>query len=401
MPVHWVPLWNQHTGLVKPQHHVNLAVRLAPAPPTAAGRHHEDVLLMTLFRRESAYNQMIRYWPGAGCRMTDFEGEAGHERWDDTVVDDTEGVHGVEYPTRQEIPHLDWQLRYTEPRLKPNTMAGLLGLTLGTVTTVQDGAALAYRHHLTPSASTALPSIGLMTRHAQGAGYRYRGAKSEGFTLESNGAYVRGIVPLIGSGARLPSVDALELLTFAPVIVEPWLRWGDCHLYVKPLTSPLALPSDPLPGASNLGVGAIDLSRYILEMRVETRNALAAASAYRADSHRERQSLHPTRRDTVMHLVLELDDVREAMALAQYESQTPLALEWNCAHTTLIVGGSAWVYGFVLIVPRLQLRSLPRGDRDDFDTLALEGTVLSDRTNPEITAWIFNGQPRYLDPGAP
>src|SRR5262245_7155058 len=146
----WLPYWSQPTGFLKIHHHLPLGVRMAPAPTTAPGRHYEDQLMLTLFRQEAAYNLGPHYWPGSGCGMKDFVDDAAHERWEDVIADDDGVLHGAEYPTVQEISRQEWQLTYREPRTKPNSLAGLLGLTLGGVSSVQDGGTMAHRHRLQP-----------------------------------------------------------------------------------------------------------------------------------------------------------------------------------------------------------------------------------------------------------
>ena len=134
--------------------------------------------------------------------MHGFDDQAAHEEWDDTVDDDEATVHGHEYPTVQVIIRQSVRWTYREPRVVPNTLAGLMGLGLGDITSDQDEALAAYRHRLRPVTSVGLPSISAQTRHAGGRQYRYTGIKSDGFTLAASGAYLSFACPLIGSGAR-------------------------------------------------------------------------------------------------------------------------------------------------------------------------------------------------------
>jgi hypothetical protein len=358
----------------------------------ATGRHYEDRVMFTLYRREASYGTLVSAWDTAGCSMRDFEGDSAHEEWADLVQDDAELAHGEEYPTTQEIVRQGLSWTYVEPRVKANTLAGLLGLALGSVFTLRDGSSGAYRHRLEPLPSGELVSMNGLTAHAGGLAYRYLGLKADGFTLKNDGAYLHLEVPLIGSGSRATTNDS-----FAAVVSEPWLRWGDCHVYLKLATTPLVYPSPLLQGASNLGGGTYDLSLRLRSLSLGHGHHLAQDSGYRAGSGAVRGQLEPTRRDTQISLTFDVDTAREADELAYYLDQQTLAIELNCAHGALIdAGDSTWTYGCILILPCVKVRTLPRGQQDELDTLTLEGVVHSDGVNFPLTAWVYNGVSDYL-----
>jgi hypothetical protein len=271
-------------------------------------------------------------------------------------------------------------------------LAGLLGLALGDITTDQDEDLDAYRHRLRPTTSISLPSISAQTRHAGGLQYRYAGIKSDGFTLESNGAYLGLRCPLIGSGYRIESSD-----DFAPAIAESWLRWGDAYVYLLDTAgTALELPDDPAQGETNLGDDAVDLSTRIRHWRVTHHNRLAADAGYRPSSGLYRATFHPVRRGTTVHLAIDCQDDVEELLLSHYLTQSTLALELNLDSGVTIAEDGAYRYGLVLIIPRVRFRKVQRDDRDEFDALTLEGQVHSDRTNPVLQTWVYNAQPVYL-----
>ena len=208
-----------------------MALRAAPCNGTDGNLWRLSVGIMEIpshspsFKQESAYNVAVPDWSTNGCSMRDFSDESAHEVWADEVADDAELEHVDEYPTHQEIVRQGLDLRYSEPRVKPNTLAGLLGLTMGSVFTVQDGSSGAYRHRLEPMHSLELPSIGAMSRHAQGLAYRYTGVKSDATAWSLPAVHTLRCAP---HRFRLPG-DQPE--PFASAIIEPWLRVGDTHVY--------------------------------------------------------------------------------------------------------------------------------------------------------------------------
>jgi hypothetical protein len=365
--------------------------------PPVDPRHWGDQLMLTLFAKETSYDTPPGSWLAAtACAMLDFDDQAAHEEWDDEVDDDVATLHGEEYPTVQVIVRQSVRWTYHEPRCKPNTLAGLLGLALGEVTTSQDGALDAYRHRLRPLSSVSLPSISAQTRHAGGLQYRYTGLKSDGFTLEANGAYLGFRCPIIGSGSRETADDL-----FSAAIDEAWLRWGDARVYLyDTLSSVLPLPTNPVQGATNLddipGPPAVDLSSRIRTWTLEHGNQLAEQAGYRPSTGVVRGDFHPKRRGTSLTLEIDCRSDTEELLLTGYLTQTRFAVELNLDSGVTIAAGGAYRYGVIVILPRIRFRKVTRRERDQFDTLSLEGRVYSDRTNPVLQAWVFNAQPAYL-----
>lgn len=357
-------------------------------------RHASDTVLLALFRREASYGEALATWNSTtACTMRDFDNETPHETWDDLVEDNEGLLHEAEYPTVQEIVRQSVRLTYTEPRVKPNTLTGLLGLALGTITSTQDVGATAYRHKITPASPVALPSINAQVAHMGGILYQYTGLKVDSFTLRNSGAYLSFACPLIGSGTRLNGMAT----DFAPAIDEKWLRWGDSHIALRDVSSGvLAVPTSPVQGATNLGSAAIDVSTRVLRMEISYPNTLWAEGGYRASTGRVRGNLLAGRRRTDLTLELQMETDSEARDVGYYLEQTPLAFEWRCTSSTLIAPTGTFYYGALVLIPKLQLRALRRSEQDNFDTVVLEGRVLDDKTNPVMVTWIYNAQATYL-----
>src|SRR5215475_11138326 len=117
-------------------------------------RSYARQLMLSLFDKEAAYDQGPSGWTSSSaCLMQDMDDASAVVQWDDMVQANADVITGREFVTHQEIARYSTRLTYTEPRCKPNTLAGLMGLTLGTVASAQDGSETAYRHKITKATS--------------------------------------------------------------------------------------------------------------------------------------------------------------------------------------------------------------------------------------------------------
>lgn len=359
----------------------------------ALQRHYLDQLMLSLFDKEATYGTGPGGWTGtSACSMLDFDDASAHADWDDTIQADTDVITGKEFISVQEIVRQSVRLTYTEPRVKPNTLAGLMGLCLGTVVTTQDGAEDAYRHKLTKATSVSLPSIGAQIKHDGGDQREMRGLKGETFTLQINGPYLQFTSQLVGSGYRVTSATP-----FAAKIAENWLRLGDAKFFLKDTGgTPITDPSSPVQGAANLGGSEVNVSTRVRTFSLTWTNNLAVEAGYRASTGLLRGNFHPVRRTATLSIGFDVDSASEATELAYYLSQAKLAFELNLDSGVLIDAQGAFKYGLILIVPRLQLTRLPRTQEDQFEVLTMEGAVLDDGSNSEIIAHVYNARPTYL-----
>jgi hypothetical protein len=368
----------------------------------AQPRHYEDQIVLSLYRRESSYDVPVALWTTKEvAAMRDFSGESGHELWDDLVTDDNEMIHNTEYPLVQEIVRQSVRIPYSEPRVKPETLAGLMGLALGSIESTRDGVATAYRHAVLPIDPTTLPSVSAQIAHMHSSQFLYSGIKADGFTVSKNEAYLAFASTLIGSGSRSTSATSLP----ANPLVEPWLRWGDCHIYLRdvtvdPLVSvpgiPLVVPVPILQGQTNLGEGAIDVSTRVLRLELNYPNHLWAEGGYRASTGMVRGNLVTAKRSTDLILELQVETADEARDLAWYLQQRSIAFELQCVSTLLVDPAGTFFFGVTMILPRVQFRAIVRHEQFQFDTLELQGQVMDDQTNPVILGWVYNARPFYL-----
>jgi hypothetical protein len=350
-------------------------------------------LMLGFYEREPVYNEGPDDWATAACSMLDYDDASGLEQWDDTHQTNQDVISGHEFITFSEIPRQSMRVTYTEPRVKPNTMAGLLALTLGNIATTQDGATTAFRHYITPANAVSLPSIGVQTKRDSGVQRMYTGVKADSFTLSENGPYFQAQCALIGSGSRTEATEVFPAQFF-----ENWMRWGDAHIYVKDNAGvPFVMPPAPSQTTGNLGTGAVDFSTRVLTWQLTWTNNLQADQGYRASTGVLRHNFHPLRRRGTLNIRFETDTATEAQELNYYLQQTDLAFELNI-NSGKVIGTPAGIYTFgaIFIVPRVRLTAIPRSTTNDLENIEYQGEFYDDLTNPVMAAWVYNDKPTYL-----
>lgn len=352
--------------------------------------HYQDAIMFGLFVREGTY-AVAPNWGASGCRMTDYDHNSAHAIWDDLVEGDRGFVHGGEYPHTYELVRHSVRLPYAEPRAHPNSLGGLLTLALGQRITTQDGALGAYRHALTLGGSHTALSMAAQVAQPPGLQYVYTGLKAETFALRNNGPFLHMECELLGSGVREVVSDA-----FASGVDDPWLRWGDCRIWVKDVTgAPLSVPSEPGQNGTNLGIGALELSTRVVRLEYIQPCHLGAENGYRPSSGTVRASLYPGRREASIFLELDAESSTAASELDWYLLQRQLALEWQCTGRLIDPSGT-YRYGFTLLLPCIQFRHVAFQEQDSLDTHAYAGVVVNDTVNPGVHAWVYTSEPAYL-----
>lgn len=349
-------------------------------------------MMLSLFDKEATYNSGPTSWTTGVCSMLDFDDASALEVWDDTFQNNTDVISGKEFITISEMPRQSMRVQYTEPRVKPNTLAGLLALTLGNVVSTQDGALEAYRHFITPGSAVQLPSIGVQTKRDNGAQFKYTGVKADSFTMNENGPYWSGQCALIGSGTRDNATDA-----FPAPIMEHWMRWGDAHIYFRDTARvPMTIPPAPSQSTCNLGAGFVDFSTRVLTWSLTWNNNLQPDMGYRASTGKIRTDFHCSRRAATIAIKFETDTLTEATELGYYLSEADLSMELTINTGELIAPTGLFVYGATLVVPRLRLTQIPRSQTNEVENLEMQGELLDDMTNPPMVAWVYNSTPAYL-----
>lgn len=345
----------------------------------------QDQVMLSLFRRESAYNAGVTMTNANACGMKGFECEVD---WSDTVQDDKDVVSNAEFGTDQEIVAQGVDITYTESRCKPNTLAGLAHLALGERTTTQDGALAAYRHRLTPaSAGTALPSIQAEARRG-GLQYAYRGVKCGSLKLSGEaGGFLSLEAALKGSGHR-----AISATAFAASISESWMKLGDCRVWME-TGAQISIPGTLAQGAQSISSATPDdLGVRLKSFTLGWDNAAEGLAGFGGGG--QFHDIEYGRRSAELSFSLVFDSATE---INYFLNQEPVAIEFDLRGSLIAAGGTLF-HGCHLVVPRFKMKKapLPKGGVGDILTCDIECDVQNDGVNPPLIIEVYTSQAAYL-----
>lgn len=356
-------------------------------------------LMLSLGDAEATYDAGITSWAAPfACSMIEYPDTTAHEVYDDMVQANSDMVTHYEFSTHQEIVRQSVRIAYEEPRLKVNTFAGLLALTLGVPVTTQDGVLTAYRHKLIPASSTGLPSIAAQVKRDGGSQYKYTGIHADGFVLSNEGAFWKGASNLIGSGTRVAAADA-----FPAFIPEKWLLWGNGYLWIydtggTPAVpgTPISIPATPVQQATNLPGGVVELGTRTRGFTLNWNNNLEADLGYKMGGGRVRKLFYPSRRTATVSIQFEIDSATEATEIAYYLSQKQMAIELQINAGELIAVGGAFKYGVTILLPRVQFMAPTFSQTGQLENVAFEAVVMDDTVNPACIVFAYNNVAAYL-----
>lgn len=345
-----------------------------------------DQLMLSLFLKEAAFDAGVTMSNANACSMVGFEAETA---WEDVVENNKGEKTGTEHGTDQELIEQRVKIAYKEPKAHPNSLIGLAALTLGAITSTQDGAFTAYSHKITPvAAGTALPSIQAEEK-AGGVQYAYKGVK--GSTLKIAGSEA-GIVSvesgLMGSGTRAESGSV-----FAASITESWLLMRNCKVLMAN-GADISIDAALTQGAENISAGGspADFGVRLKSFEWSWDNALEGQAG--GGGGGVYQDIDYGRRKSDLKFSLLFQDNTE---MNHYLNQDALAIEFDLKGALIAAGGSMY-YGFQLIIPRFKLKAAPlaKAGANDTVTCDFECDVQDDGTNPAVIIEAYNAKAAYL-----
>lgn len=318
------------------------------------------------------------------CEMSGFASEP--RDWTDEVFDDSGEITGSEFPTTQEILKQGVSLAYSEPKAKPNTLAGLGALVMGAITSVQDGGLAAYRHDITPiGADTPLPTIRAEVK--DGTQWGYNGILGQSMKISGGeDGFVSVEAQLVGSGTRAVSAAA-----FPAKIVESWLKTTQMKVWMENGAS-ISIDGTPSQDAENISSGTpSNLSIRIKGFSWEWNNNPYLNYGYGSTVLQEADK--GPKRSCALSFSLLYDDDTE---LNSYINQENVAIEFD-ARGALIASGGAMYYGMNLVVPAFKIKKVGlKGTSGSFMTQDFEATVIDDGVNPISKLSVYNAQAAYL-----
>ena len=348
--------------------------------------------MMSLYLKETTYDAGVTMAasPKAGCSMKGYDLAVD---WDDKVATDKDENTGTEYGTLQEILTKGVKMTYKEAQCKPNTLAGLATLVLGSNTPTKDGSITAYRHHIVPvTYGTALPSMQVEDKFG-GIQYAYKGVKGASLKLSGKpGGYLSLEAALVGSGTRATSATA-----FLAGITESWMKMGDAKVFLE-TGADIAVVSSPAysQGAENISSATPDiLSPRLTNFEFQFSNDLDGQFGFGGgdvfvDADYKRRKV-----DLKFSLLFS-----SAAELAYYIAQNPCAFELNLkgAQIVTVSPASTLYFGAIIQVPKFYLKDapLPKGGPKDTVTADFTAEVVDDGTNPAAIIEVFNAQAAYL-----
>ena len=351
-----------------------------------------DQFMASLGDKEATYDAGPAAWTlGAAFQLHEI-GE-GLVEWADTVVTDRETVHGTQHATFSELVRKDARFSYTEPRVRPHSLAGWAALTGGVVTSTQDGAFAAYRHKITPiAANLALPSIGIQEKSA-GEQKKYTGVCADRLNLKRAGALWSLDLSMIGSGTRADAADAMPTK-----ILDPYLPWSKTKSWLESGAN-ISIAATPTQGTQDISAGTpknLSLAR-MLDAEFWWTNDLQGEHGYTPSGALAKSDLpHGQGRMGHFRTTLLVETSELANERAYFENQTKLAIEIEVDTGTIIAAGGAMKYGFDLIIPSTRLSGSVRAVDTGFVTLTLEGDTFDDGINPPFILYVYAAQSAYL-----
>lgn len=353
-----------------------------------------DQLMASFGDKEATYDAGPAAWTlGPAHQLYEFSD--AFVAIEDKIITDRDTVHGSQFKTLDEIVRQDARFAYTEPRVRPHSLAGWAALAGGVVASVQDGALVAYRHKITPvAAGVALPSIGVQEK-ASGEQYLYRGVKLDSFRLRRGGpenAYFTLEAGLIGSGTRAVSATAFP----AKVADSPFL-WGNAKCFLETGAN-ISIDAAPTQGLENISSATPDsLTARLLDIEFSHGNDLQAEDGYEPGGGKVRTRLDDgPGRVARISLTLVVDETTLAAERGYYDNRDNVALELDVDSGIIIAATGVYKYGFDLIIPRLRLDPIERGVQAGYNTIKLQGECYDDSTNPLWQLYVYNSQAVYL-----
>jgi hypothetical protein len=344
-------------------------------------------LMMGLYQKESAFDGGTTMNETNACGMKGYEFDP---QWADEIASDKEDVTGTEHGTTQEIISRGFSATYKEAKAKPNSLAGLAALVLGSISTTQDGALSAYAHKITPVAvGTALPSI--QVEHKKGGiQYAYTGVK--GNTLKISGEankFLSFEAGLLGSGSREISAAA-----FVDPVTESWLlmkkmsAWAESGANIS-----ITAIGSRVQGAENISSDTPDsIGTRLKSFEINWNNNLEGQAGAGGDG--VFQDIDYGRRAADLKYTLLFSGQTE---LDYYLNQDLMALEFNLKGAKIVEAGTMY-YGVDIIVPRFRLKKapVPAGGVGDTLTAEFECEIFDDGTNSPLEIIVYNAVAAYL-----
>lgn len=340
--------------------------------------------MMSLYKKEATRDAGVTMNSTNAAEMYGFDSDP--PSWPDDMADDGGEINGGEFPTLQEILRKKVEIDYSEPRVKPNTLAGLAALVLGDVTATQDGVLVAYRQRIKPVAhATALPSI--QVEVLDGTQWAYKGVVGKSLKISGKeDGFIAADCKMIGSGTRATSATA-----FPAKVTESWIKTTQMKVWLESGAS-ISIDATPTQLLENISSGTpSDLSSRIKSFDFEWDNNNFVSHGYGSEVLVENDK-GPRRSVKLSFSLLFKDDTE----LNLFINQTTAAIEFD-AKGALIASGGTMYYGMDLIVPAFKLKPISKkGKVGDWVTQDFEALVIDNGTNPVVDLYVYTAKTGFM-----
>ena len=318
--------------------------------------------------------------------------EPGNLQWD--MEDDTDLIGGTEEPTTQEISIQRYMLPLEQSKVKPHTLAFVLGAALGTISSATAGDK-SRLHSITQKAATDFDTFTVEELYATGNQKKYIGCILDSLTLNGERSNFFSLsAQVYGSGkVATGSASVTE-------VSEPSLHTRDAIMFIYAGSYGGSAASQAQ--TSNLG-GGDDVSSEVESISWTYNNNTdidflthfnSGTTWGRAERGTRGQEL------TFTLLFQDMAQVNRALG------QTSICAQLKCISKTLVEGiaaqtgagtDSSFFYGFSVIWPKLKYTSAEiKGSAGDRVTVDVSARVLEDTTYGAARAWVWNGVFDYL-----
>jgi hypothetical protein len=322
-------------------------------------------------------------------RMRGYSPDLAPDKFADQVYNDSDTVNGSEYATEQEIVHKRVEFKYTEPRARPGTIIGLMALAEGGTTPTKDGAVDAWRHVIEECATgTSLKSVNGIWRKGD---YQIlmKGLKVKGWELsmEEEGG-VNFSADFIGSGYRATNADSFVSYSSEPRLYSKYAAVRHEEGANISISGTLTQGAENISSATPTDIGPRAKSWKITRSLNMTGEGGFGGGDYLQDADYARRQIE-------LALTLRYLDAAE---MDYYESQTNLAFELDCVHSSLVAVGGTYYWGFKFVLPLGKLKEAPAAEGGIADKLTrnYNVTLLADGTNKIFKFVGYNAIAAYL-----
>lgn len=349
---------------------------------------HQQQLMISAFEKESPYDSGVAMTAAEACSLKNFD-DLGVE-WPDVVATDKDEITNTEHGTDQVIIEQRTKFSLTIPKAKPNDVAALASLVLGSTTPTKDGAATAYTHKIIPvTVGTAIPSIQLEHKKG-GIQYAYKGVKGSSLEIACEAAGIISLTAeLMGSGTRDTSATA-----FAAAISEGWMMANRCKVWMESGAN-ISITAGAMVQATEDISSATpeDLKARLRSFNVKYNNNPEELPGFGGEG--VLQDIDYARRSIDLSFSLQFADITE---LNHFINQDPMAIEFDLTGGTLIDGAGSIYPGIQILISRFKIKSAPhpQGGPGDTLTLDIECDVQDDGTNDPIEITAYTAQAAYM-----